>query len=75
MDLYSVYTEERHIVEYKWVALSNLSRNFSDVMGFLKFSIQVAHQSDKQITLSKEEISGDNEVKIILPPQIQMKGH
>jgi len=54
---------------FRWVALSNLGKKFDKVSGFLKFSVQLAHAKDQQITLSKEVIKGDgSEMKVILPP-------
>lgn len=76
LDLYSIYMKKDHVELFRWVALSNLGKKFDQVSGFLKFSVQLSHAKDQQITLSKEEIKGDgSEMKIILPPQIQMKGH
>ncbi len=53
--LLSVYQAKDHMIQFKWVALSNHSRDFQEIQGFLKFSVQLAHSKDKQTTLEKEE--------------------
>ena len=37
-------------------------------MGFLKFSVQLAHASDNIVTLEKEKVVAGAPMNIVLPP-------
>ena len=37
-------------MEYQWAALSGLTKNFQEVLGFVKFSVGVFAAGDPQVT-------------------------
>jgi len=39
LDMVSVYFNENHAFEHKWVILANMSKDLEKIMGFLKFSV------------------------------------
>ena len=88
IDLVSIYFSDLHALQHQWVALSNFKKNFEEIKGFLKFSASCVGPGDEQVALQAETIKkGDgkqmfgggngpmSEGKVLLPPQIQTKGH
>jgi len=45
--LSAVYYKDNHVMLHNWSALSGLTKNFQDVLGYLKFSVGVFATGDK----------------------------
>ncbi|KAL4446514.1 hypothetical protein ABPG74_001255 [Tetrahymena malaccensis] len=78
MDLASVYFEKDHSLQYKWLALTNIKKNYSKIMGYIKLSVSVLRAGDKQVLLQEEpprkaNKSDKSENQVMLPPQLQQK--
>lgn len=46
-----------HAIEWKWLALTNISKDYKDIVGFLKISISILHASDKPIELKDDKVT------------------
>lgn len=55
VDILQIYFSENHAIEHRWVILSNPKKDFDQIQGFMKVSVQVYAQGDKQIVLKDEE--------------------
>ncbi len=41
IDLLQIYFNQDHAIQHRWVVLSNPKKDFNQIQGFLKFSVQV----------------------------------
>ena len=62
IDISHVYFSKDHAILHKWVAISNIEKEFTKISGFVKLSVQVYTQGDKQILLTEEEVKGQSSV-------------
>ncbi|KAM3144321.1 hypothetical protein pb186bvf_003485 [Paramecium bursaria] len=87
LDFSTVYLQENHALLHKWVGLINPQKDFNQITGFIKISINIVGEGDKQTTLCQENeievrskidqgkdqnIFGDG--NLLLPPHIQARG-
>jgi len=49
MSLPSIYYKDRHCIEHQWAALAGLTKNFQDILGYVKFSVGVFAAGDAQV--------------------------
>lgn len=72
-DVAYIYFKNDHAMLHQWVAMSNpSSENFNEVTAYLKISISVACQGDKQIQISEDNsVDKTDEDKIMMPPSIR----
>lgn len=47
MDLATIYLEKDHTLKYKWLALTNVKKNYSKIMGYIKVSVSVLRAGEK----------------------------
>ena len=78
MDLISAYFSEKHSILHRWMALTNMQKNYDEVKGFIKFSINVIATGDDQTVLEDEKTKSNKngeDCRIQLPPLINTIGH
>jgi hypothetical protein len=60
-----------HSLLHKWLALSNpAAENFNEVAAYLKLSISVSTRGDKQIQIT-DDTSSANDDSVMMPPSIK----
>ncbi|CAD8085861.1 unnamed protein product [Paramecium sonneborni] len=86
LDFSTIYMTDNHVLLHKWLGLINPEKDFNKITGYLKISINIVHDADKQTTLvmdneikerGKIEEAKNNlfaEGELLLPPHIQTKG-
>jgi Ca2+-dependent lipid-binding protein len=70
----TIYYKEGHVMQHQWAALSGLTQNFQEVLGFIKFSVGVFAPGDVQAPLNEEPpvdaAVAQTQINILYPPQI-----
>lgn len=80
MDLMVIYLTENRCIQHRWVALTNPAKGLDKIMGYLKLSFSVVGEGDEQVPLEDEKLSEDgnlnpDQMNIMFPPQVKLKGH
>lgn len=76
LNVQRVYSETHHALKHHWLALSDTSNNFGEIVGYIKISISVTGENDKGVTLDLEPFESFNkERKVLMPPHLERKSY
>lgn len=63
-------------MKHRILALSNVTKSYGEISGFLKISISVMGEQDKRVPLEMEStLSIQKEDKIMMPPHVERKSY
>ncbi|KAL4472061.1 hypothetical protein ABPG72_007110 [Tetrahymena utriculariae] len=82
LDLTQIYLEKDHLLEHKWIGITNVDQDFSKIQGFIKISAKLIHQDDKNYIFLKEETDQEekqrtkqNILKVLFSPSVQQESY
>lgn len=74
INLSSIYFEQDHTVRNKWYILQNKKKNYQQVMGYLKVSINLAALGEKRASLEPNTSSNEGSLSSLsIPPEIRLE--
>lgn len=61
---------------HEWLAISNIQNDFSTITGYVKVSLVLFGENDKNIELMPEKITSiTKEKRVLMPPNIERKNY
>ena len=73
--LVQIYGKENHSILNSWKILTYPEKNFTEIMGYIKFGINFIKSGQKRTNLEIQDLEKkDNDInKISIPPNIKLK--
>lgn len=73
LSIAEIYRSKNHVVEHKWMCLSNIEIDYQRIMGYLKLSCNVTRDVDERVLLQGEALNAKKIQNLSIPPKFKPK--